>query len=112
MSVFLTLRSLHFLRNIKNQIGLLGTLLFRRACVSFIPVRKSWKVTIREDRRRLTRTFKDSPSFKVYFQEVWTECYQDARKQASDQTSLLLDTFAVDFPLTTDECLDKDFLPD
>ncbi|MBG1266871.1 DUF29 domain-containing protein [Nostoc sp. WHI] len=72
----------------------------------------SWKGTIREHRRRLTITFKDSPSLKLYFQEVWTECYQDARKQASDETSLSLDTFGVDSPFTADECLDEDFLPD
>lgn len=71
----------------------------------------SWKVTIREHRRRLTRTFKDSPSLKLYFQEVLLECYQDARKQASDETGLL-DTFPVDSPFTADECLDEDFLPD
>ncbi|MEH1961519.1 MAG: DUF29 domain-containing protein [Nostoc sp.] len=72
----------------------------------------SWKGTIREHRRRLTRTFKDSPSLKPYFQEVFTECYQDARKQASDETALSLDTFPVDSPFTADECLDEDFLPD
>jgi Domain of unknown function DUF29 len=72
----------------------------------------SWKVTIREHRRRLRITFKDSPSLKSYFQEVWTECYQDARKQASDETGLSLDTFGVDSPFTADECLDEEFLPD
>ncbi|WP_375510524.1 DUF29 domain-containing protein [uncultured Nostoc sp.] len=71
----------------------------------------SWKGTIREHRRRLRITFKDSPSLKPYFQEVWIECYQDARKQASDETGLSLDTFGVDSPFTADECLDEDFLP-
>jgi hypothetical protein len=72
----------------------------------------SWKVTIREHRRRLRITFKDSPSLKPYFQEIWTECYQDARKQASDETGLSLDNFGVDSPFSADECLDEDFLPD
>ncbi|MBE9209004.1 DUF29 domain-containing protein [Nostoc sp. LEGE 06077] len=72
----------------------------------------SWKGTIREHRRRLTRTFKDSPSLKPYFQEVLTDCYQDARKQASDETGLFVDTFPIESPFTTDECLDEDFLPD
>ncbi|MBD2449831.1 DUF29 domain-containing protein [Nostoc sp. FACHB-152] len=72
----------------------------------------SWKVTIREHRRRLTRTFKDSPSLKPYFQEVFTDCYQDARKQASDETGLSVDIFPVESPFTMDECLDEDFLPD
>jgi hypothetical protein len=72
----------------------------------------SWKGTIREHRRRLTRTFKDSPSLKPYFQEVFTDCYQDARKQASDETGLSIDTFPVDSPFAADECLDENFLPD
>ncbi|MBD2693118.1 DUF29 domain-containing protein [Anabaena catenula] len=72
----------------------------------------SWKSTIREHRRRLTRSFKDSPSLKTYFQEVFIECYQDARKQASDETGLVLDIFPVESPFNTDECLNQDFLPD
>jgi hypothetical protein len=72
----------------------------------------SWKGTIREHRRRLTRAFKDSPSLKPYFQEVFTDCYQDARKQASDETGLSVATFPVDSQFTTDECLNEDFLPD
>ncbi len=72
----------------------------------------SWKGTIREHRRRLRITFKDSPSLKPYFQEVFTECYQDARKQASDETGLSLDTFPIDSPFTADECLNQEFLPD
>ena len=72
----------------------------------------SWKATIREHRRRLARTFKDSPSLKPYFQEVFPECYQDARNQASDETGLLVDTFPLESPFTTDECLNQDFLPE
>ncbi|YAF95300.1 MAG: DUF29 domain-containing protein [Nodularia sp. CChRGM 3473] len=72
----------------------------------------SWKSTIREHRRRLKRIFKDSPSLKPYFQEVFLECYQDARNLASDETGLSLDTFPVESLFTTDECLHQDFLPE
>ncbi len=71
----------------------------------------SWKGSIREHRRRLKEAFVDSPSLKPYFQEVLPQCYQDARKQASDETGLSLDTFGVDSPFTADECLDEEFLP-
>lgn len=71
----------------------------------------SWKGSIREHRRRLKEAFVDSPSLKPYFQEVLPQCYQDAKKQASDETGLSLDTFGVD-PFTADECLDEEFLPD
>jgi hypothetical protein len=44
-------------------------------------------------------------SLKPYFQEVLPQCYQDARKQASDETGLSLDAFPVDSPFTADESL-------
>ena len=72
----------------------------------------SWKGSIREHRRRLKEAFVDSPSLKPYFLEVLPQCYQDARKQASDETGLSLDSFPLDSPFTADECLDEDFLPD
>jgi Domain of unknown function DUF29 len=71
-----------------------------------------WKGSIREHRRRIRDAFVDSPSLKPYFQEVLLQCYPDARKQASDETGLSLNTFPVDSPFTADECLDEDFLPD
>jgi hypothetical protein len=72
----------------------------------------SWKGCIREHRRRLREAFVDSPSLKPYFQEVLLQCYQDARKQASDETGLSLDTFPLDSLFSVDECLNEDFLPD
>ncbi len=72
----------------------------------------NWKATIREHRRRLTRSFKDSPSLKTYFQEVFAECYQEARQQASIETGLDLDIFPMESPFNTDECLNQDFLAD
>ncbi len=53
----------------------------------------------------------ESPSLKEYFSEVFSECYQDVRKQASLETGLSLDTFPVDSPFTTDESLNQDYLP-
>ena len=44
----------------------------------------SWKGSIREHRRRILKSFKDSPSLKRYFAEIFEECYQEARQQASD----------------------------
>jgi hypothetical protein len=72
----------------------------------------SWKGSIREHRRRLREAFVDSPSLKLYFEELLPMCYQDARKQASDETGLSLDAFPVEFAFTADECLNEDFLPD
>lgn len=71
----------------------------------------SWKVTIREHRRRLRRLFQDSPSLKPYFEEVFLECYRDAREQACDETGLPLETFPTESPFTPEEAIDRDYLP-
>lgn len=71
----------------------------------------SWLSSIREHRTRLRDAFKDSPSLRSYFQETFDECYQDARKQAADETALPLDVFPQASPFTLDECLNEDFLP-
>ena len=72
----------------------------------------SWKASIREHRRRLRKLFKDSPSLKPYFQEVFHECYQDAREQASDETGLSLETFPIESPFTPEETMNREYLPD
>ncbi|WP_413172861.1 DUF29 domain-containing protein [Anabaena azotica] len=72
----------------------------------------SWLSTMFEHRRRLKEELTESPSLKKYFSEVFSECYQDARKLASLETDLSLDTFPVSCPLTTDEILNQDYLPE
>jgi Domain of unknown function DUF29 len=71
----------------------------------------SWLSSIREHRTRLHDTFRDSPSLRGYFQTMFDECYQNARKQAADETGLSLQTFPIEPPFTLDDCLDEDFLP-
>jgi Domain of unknown function DUF29 len=71
----------------------------------------SWLSSIREHRTRLQDAFKGSPSLRGSFQETFDECYQNARKQAADETALSLDVFPQQSPFTPDECLNEDFLP-
>jgi hypothetical protein len=71
----------------------------------------SWKASIREHRRRLRDDFQVSPSLKRYFEEVFDECYQDAREQAADETGLPKDTFPTESPFTPPETLNPDYLP-
>jgi len=71
----------------------------------------SWKASIREHRRRLRDDFKVSPSLKRYFEAIFSEAYQDAREQTSDETGLPLDTFPTDAPFTSIETLNPDYLP-
>lgn len=72
----------------------------------------SWRGSIREHRIRINKAFRHSPSLKRYFQEVFNECYQDARKIAADETGLPLDTFPAQSPFTSEEALNPDYLPE
>lgn len=72
----------------------------------------SWRGGIREHRRRIKDDLKDSPSLIPYFQEIFAECYVNAREQAADETGFPLETFALDCPYTPDQSLDSEFLPE
>lgn len=72
----------------------------------------SWKYTIREHRRPLIEAFEDSPSLLNYLAEVFDKCYQNARKEAADETELSLNTFPNESPFTIEQTLEEDFLPE
>ncbi len=48
----------------------------------------SWKGSILEHRRRLQKDLKASPSLNNYLQEVFAECYENARQQGAAETGL------------------------
>ena len=73
---------------------------------------RSWKSSIFEHRIRIHKAFKNSPSLKPFFANVFTECYQYGRKRASIETGLSLTAFPTESPFTMDEILDEDFLPE
>ncbi len=73
---------------------------------------RSWKSSIFEPRRRIHKALKNSPSLKLFFANVFTECYQYGRKRASIETGLSLTAFPTESPFTMDEILDEDFLPE
>ncbi|MBD2485776.1 DUF29 domain-containing protein [Planktothrix sp. FACHB-1365] len=71
----------------------------------------SWRYTITEHRIRLGDTFKTSPSLYRFFEEIFNESYQNARKLASDETGLSINEFPPESPFTLEEVLNPDFLP-
>ncbi|MGB5771167.1 MAG: DUF29 domain-containing protein, partial [Crocosphaera sp.] len=71
----------------------------------------SWRGSIREHRRRILKAFKNSPSLKRYFEEVFNESYQEARKQAADETELSLNIFPESCPFEIEQILDSEYLP-
>ncbi|MBW4577739.1 MAG: DUF29 domain-containing protein [Aphanothece sp. CMT-3BRIN-NPC111] len=72
----------------------------------------SWLSSIYEHRRRIRRAFYKSPSLKNYLNEVFAECYKDARQEASLETGLPLEVFPIECPFNVEETLNPDYLPE
>ncbi|MDB9313741.1 DUF29 domain-containing protein [Spirulina sp. CS-785/01] len=72
----------------------------------------SWVSTINEQRRQLALLLEDSPSLKPYIVEMFSGSYSKARKEASQETGLPIETFPVDCPFCQEETLDGDYWPE
>jgi len=72
----------------------------------------SWRFTILEHRDRLADAFRDSPSLKPYFANIFADAYHRARQKAAVETGLPLEAFPAESPFTPEATLDSDFLPD
>lgn len=71
-----------------------------------------WKGEIRTFRRQIKDELKDSPSLKPYILEIFDECYQEARKEASDRSQLSLDIFPL-IPIgSLEQVLDENWFPE
>ena len=68
------------------------------------------KASIRRHRYQIRDDLKISPSLKTHLSEIWLECYQEARLQAADETSLSIEIFPEKCPYTLENILDKDYL--
>lgn len=74
---------------------------------------RSWLSTIDEQRRQLGLVVRDSPSLlKSYAPTVFEDSYRYARRKASSETRLNIDTFPEACPYTLEQTLDEDFLPE
>jgi len=69
-----------------------------------------WLGEIRTFRKQIKNCLKDSPSLKPYILEIFNECYQDARLEASDRSQLPLDIFPL-IPIGSLEQILDDWLP-
>ena len=70
-----------------------------------------WRGEIRTFRRQIQRSLQDSPSLKPYILEIFDECYQDARKEASDRSQISLGIFPV-IPIgSLEQILDENWFP-
>jgi phage pi2 protein 07 len=72
----------------------------------------SWSFSITEHSLRINKSFKNSPSLIRYFQEVFEECYLDARKLAARETGLQIELFPIRCPFRQEDVLNPDYLPE
>ena len=71
----------------------------------------SWQVTIRNQRRALSRHLADNPSLGPKTPEAMADAYYDARGNAYAQTGLPEATFPASCPWTFDQIMAEDYWP-
>jgi hypothetical protein len=73
---------------------------------------RSWRSTIREQRRRLTRLLEDSPSLRSELPALLDDGYPHARAKALDETRLPPEALPPMCPWTAVQVLDDAFWPE
>jgi hypothetical protein len=71
-----------------------------------------WSGTIREQRRRIEKLLRESPSLRPFVAETLSEAYAEAREDALEETGLPETDFPAECPFTPDEVLSRSFLPE
>ena len=74
--------------------------------------RKSWRLTIEEQRRQLARHLRDNPSLGAWRDEAMADAYGDAVLRAERETELPRDLFPWTCPYDLDQVMDDAFWPD
>ena len=72
---------------------------------------KSWRLTIREQRRQIRKLMQENPSLQPYLRAAMTAAYEGGTILAASETTLELATFPLTCIYWFEQVLD-DFLPD
>lgn len=72
---------------------------------------RGWRNTVVEQRRQIAYSLADSPSLKSILNDVFLECYQDARNDTLRKYELPSELFPEDSPFSLLDVLNADFLP-
>jgi hypothetical protein len=102
-------------RNERSEIGSrLGVLLLHLLKWQFQPAKRKggWRATIRNERIRIAKRLKDSPSLKAYPSEILADEYAVARLNAADETGIDSKVFPETCPYSIEQVLNADFLPE
>ena len=73
---------------------------------------RSWRGTLVEQRTRIRKLLKASPSLRSFLEDSIDECYQDARLQAEAETGVAIVILPEVCEYTIEEILSVEFLPD
>ena len=99
----------------RNEIeSRLGILLAHLLKWRYQPTQRSnsWKATITEQRSRIARRIRQSPSLRLFPSEVLGEEYPLARLSAIGETNLAEETCPAECPYTIEQILDPEFYPE
>lgn len=72
---------------------------------------RSWKLSVKEQRKRIKRHLKENPSLKGYFTVITKNAYEDARLEAARETGMDEEIFPKKNPFTIEEALKEDWYP-
>jgi hypothetical protein len=72
----------------------------------------SWRATIREQRKELSKLLADSPSLRREVERYLQSSYPDALANAADETGLPRSTFPAALPYTDNQVLDPTYMPE
>ena len=73
---------------------------------------ESWMGTLNEQRARIEKLLRDSPSLRPGAAAVLEEEYARARRNAATETGQPIETFPGRCPYTLDQVVDDEFLPE
>jgi hypothetical protein len=73
---------------------------------------KSWQRTLLEQRKRIARLLRDSPSLRPRLPGVLPDAYDSALRLAAEETGLDETDFPAACPYTPEQALAEDFYPD
>ena len=112
----------HLAEELESMVGRDRRELESRLCVILLHLLKwqaqpelrgaSWRKTLRTQRREIRNLLRQSPSLRRHVPTMTLEAYQDAVKDAVDETGLPADRFPADCPYAPADALAEDYLPD
>ncbi|MBD2301647.1 DUF29 domain-containing protein [Nostoc sp. FACHB-87] len=72
---------------------------------------RGWRNTVVEQRRQIIYLLEDSPSLKSVLEDVFLDCYTNARNDTIRKYQLNSELFPKESPFSVTQILDADFIP-